>query len=258
MGCRLHLQFPFGETQKIAVLSFADHKVPGGRLFKGASSQEEFIQVTTSTYATIMNDPPKDVVDDQGVDARMEDADGVEGPKSLYPLKDTELLFSQEVWVLSQFPDSRAINPQNYYEIGVISSAAQPRPQVSGGRYRLERDRNAMREKLYCIMRAAVAENIGVLVLGAFGCGVFGHPVQEVAELMKEVLLDEQEPWQAHGIMEVIIAIKDTSAKFENGWPTWSAFAEAFNGAKGVHIDHSGHWLLMGSTRTVYDLDKTL
>ncbi|KAJ7130194.1 hypothetical protein C8R44DRAFT_775034 [Mycena epipterygia] len=46
-----------------------------------------------------------------------------------------------------------------------------------------------MREKIKCVFRAAAASGCRRLVLGAFGCGAFGNPPVEVAQLFRRVLL---------------------------------------------------------------------
>jgi uncharacterized protein (TIGR02452 family) len=46
-----------------------------------------------------------------------------------------------------------------------------------------------MREKIKRLLRAAAMKGCRRLVLGAFGCGAFGNPSGEVAELFKRVLM---------------------------------------------------------------------
>jgi len=80
-----------------------------------------------------------------------------------------------------------------WWFVDVISCAAVRGPDVDEqGRYADDAQRDRMREKIKCVLRAAVAQRCRRLVLGAFGCGAFGNPPMEVAQLFRRVLLGRE------------------------------------------------------------------
>ena len=72
--------------------------------------------------------------------------------------------------------------------MNVVLAAPQKRPTLRDENYMFEEDR----EHLYLTLRAAVVaakhSQCQVLVLSDFGCGLLGHPPQEVASVMYKVL----------------------------------------------------------------------
>ncbi|MBQ4071862.1 MAG: TIGR02452 family protein [Clostridia bacterium] len=49
----------------------------------------------------------------------------------------------------------------------------------------------AMRHKMRCLFATALDGGYDTLILGAWGCGAFGHRAADVARLFNEVLTDE-------------------------------------------------------------------
>lgn len=48
--------------------------------------------------------------------------------------------------------------------------------------------KEAMEERIAAVLNAAHSKGEEVLILGAFGCGVFGNDVREVAEIFRDEL----------------------------------------------------------------------
>jgi uncharacterized protein (TIGR02452 family) len=101
--------------------------------------------------------------------------------------------------------------------VSVISVAAicQPstRKDAYGGRQRYASGADAvlMEEKMRVILRIAAINGHRRIVLGAFGCGAFGNPKEEVAEMWKSVL---SEPEFAGGWwQDVVFAVLDTDGR---------------------------------------------
>jgi uncharacterized protein (TIGR02452 family) len=67
--------------------------------------------------------------------------------------------------------------------------------------------------KMRIVMRSLVQHGVKRVVLGAWGCGAYGNPVDEVARLWHIVLLGgkkgRKEEWA--GIEEVVFAITDVT-----------------------------------------------
>ncbi|KAJ7216609.1 hypothetical protein GGX14DRAFT_605480 [Mycena pura] len=155
----------------VAVLSMASELRPGGGFLSGANSQEESLCMRTTLYASLL--------------------------EGFYRLPELACVYTQDVCVFRgaygdrhTTPDS-VVNPATeWWFVDVISCAAVRGPDVDEqGRYADAAQRDLMREKIKCVLRAAVAQGCRRLVLGAFGCGAFGNPPMEVAQLFRRVLL---------------------------------------------------------------------
>ncbi|KAJ7678430.1 hypothetical protein B0H14DRAFT_3064445 [Mycena olivaceomarginata] len=149
----------------VAVLSMASELRPGGGFLTGANSQEESLCMRTTLYASLQ--------------------------ESFYRLPELGCIYTQDVCVFrgsygdpgSQPKAASAVNPTaDWWFVDVISCAAH-------GNYCDAAQRDLMREKIKCVFRAAAAQGCRRIVLGAFGCGAFGNPPAEVAQLFRRVLL---------------------------------------------------------------------
>lgn len=105
------------------------------------------------------------------------------------------------------WPNERDPLPQ----VSVISMAAQKRPlTTAANKYQNDTDRKLMKDKMRMILRTAGHNRHQRLVLGALGCGAFGHPGQEVADCWKEVLYEVE----FQGFFDLIVfAIYDAGNK---------------------------------------------
>ena len=70
-------------------------------------------------------------------------------------------------------------------------------------------------------MEVAVANNVDIIVLGAFGCGVFNNPPDLVAEVFRNLLVTKG---QGRFFKRVIFAIKKNNERNTN----LVAFKKAF------------------------------
>ncbi|KAF8464880.1 hypothetical protein BDZ91DRAFT_729065 [Kalaharituber pfeilii] len=88
-------------------------------------------------------------------------------------------------------PADKVNPPKEWWYVDVITSAALRQPEVLSdvSRYAKDQDREIMREGMRLVLRAAMLGGCRKIVLGAWGCGAYGNPVQEVAQLWKRVLL---------------------------------------------------------------------
>ncbi|KAJ7291178.1 hypothetical protein C8J57DRAFT_1271625 [Mycena rebaudengoi] len=162
-----------GALAKIAVLSMASELRPGGGFLSGANSQEESLCMRTTLYPSLQ--------------------------EGFYRLPELGCVYTQDVCVFrGNYGDhpgtARAPSDMNpiseWWFVDVISCAAVRGPDVDdSGHYADPVQKDLMREKIKRIFRAAVANGCRRLVLGAFGCGAFGNPSAEVADLFKRVLL---------------------------------------------------------------------
>lgn len=180
----------------ITVHNMASLKRPGGGFLTGGNMQEEFLCARTTLHASLHDD--------------------------FYALPDVGGIFTPDVLV---FRDENAIDlpKRERFFINVISAGVTRHPE-NRGRYDerelgcscgvsyCDRDRDIVVRKMKAVMRIAQMKNTKQLVLGAWGCGVFNHPVKEVAKLWRKVIAGSPrqrrppaEQWE--GIDEIIFAI---------------------------------------------------
>lgn len=88
-----------------------------------------------------------------------------------------------------------------------------------------DKDREEMLEKVKMLFWVAKEQGVTHLVLGAWGCGAYGNPTEEVAGIFKKVLLGDRRRESVTGFEEVVFAVFD---KGEN----LSVFSEVFSGEK--------------------------
>ena len=147
----------------IVVFNFASDFVPGGGVRKGSRAQEEELFRRTDYHLTLSY--------------------------RFYPLESKELIYSPRVNIVKsqtyQWKDQRI-------PISAIACAAIRRPRtkrIDGvDRYHDDKDRQLMFRKIESVLQIAIEQRHKTIVLGAFGCGAFGNPPREVAELFSKAL----------------------------------------------------------------------
>lgn len=157
--------------QKIAALNFASYTNPGGGFLNGAMAQEEAICTQSNLYPVISSQH-----------------DFYEWNKQHYnhSLYMNRALYSPDIlWGTSSVPQGKS---------DVITCAA---PNKSAGRRNL-RDTEAemkfysdadsvMLNRMNFIKQIAEDQHVNVLILGAWGAGVFGFKSDEVAKMWRKV-----------------------------------------------------------------------
>lgn len=147
-----------GET--VAVLNMASDAKPGGGVARGARAQEENLARRSNLVEML--------------------------DESHYPLPPMSLLYSPRVTVFKGADYALLSRP---FECAVISCAALRHPPLDASGFYAPAQRNAMAAKVRSIVHVAIAHGVRHLVLGAFGCGAFGNPPEQVATLFAECLI---------------------------------------------------------------------
>lgn len=197
------------DTKPPCILNFANQSHIGGGFYNGSTAQEEDICRRTTLIDTLH--------------------------PHLYPMAKNECIYSPSVIVFRDndrkgYKLMSIDNPREYTEISVISLAAEctPRLNAHGDDYATESSRNLMASKMRLILRVAANAHHRRLVLGALGCGVFGHPPRVVAQLWHQVLSEDE----FRGWFELIVfAVYD----LKPGQPVFVAFRDI------LHVD--GVWV---------------
>ena len=163
--------------KKVCVLNFASPVSPGGGVIMGAQAQEECLCRVSSLYLSLCHRMAKPFYDRHWEMIRS---------GSMKRENRDDCIFSPDVIVLREDAGEEAMLPEkDRYRVSVITCAAPDlRPVSDGSQYAPTQE-----ELLALLTRRwrrilAVAASVGaeVLILGAFGCGVFANPPQLVAE----------------------------------------------------------------------------
>ena len=150
-----------------AVLNFSSYKNPGGMFMNGSKAQEECLCHESFLYNVLRE-----------FQTEFYDWNNQHKNKALYLNRG---LFSPCIWFTR--------NENSPVECSVITcaapnkSAAQKYQNVSD-----EENTRVLRSRIKFILDIAKANNIHTLILGAYGCGVFGQDATEVANIFKEYL----------------------------------------------------------------------
>ncbi|KAL8736199.1 MAG: hypothetical protein Q9166_000354 [cf. Caloplaca sp. 2 TL-2023] len=178
----------------VLVLNMANASWAGGGWMKGARAQEEALCYRSSLYLTLKH--------------------------RFYPMAAKAAIYSPTVVVIRESLANQhglldLSRPRDLPIVSAVSMAAKRNPPVlrrlSDGEetYANAADRELMRAKIRMILRVAAAKGHRQLILGALGCGAFGNPRSEVADLWKEVFLEAEFSggwWQ-----DIVFAVMDTN-----------------------------------------------
>ena len=162
--------FKYGKEyrdNKITALNFASYKNPGGMFLNGSSAQEETLCHESNLYNILK---------------RLEDRFYVPNRKRLNnSLYNSNLIYTPSVYFES-------VNLDEVY-CDIITCAAPNR--TAARRYKRVPDdiiNEHMKDRIDHVLFAALDQHVDVLILGAFGCGVFGNEPKVVAKIFKNFL----------------------------------------------------------------------
>jgi uncharacterized protein (TIGR02452 family) len=172
-----------------AVLNFASAGHPGGGVQTGARAQEETICRRSTLTRSIFS-----------MDAKYASQYGYplfDG--NHYPLTtslDFSMIYSPEVTVFRGAGQDYTLMEQPF-NIAVITNAAlnlrgRHAMRLTPDGHMPDEAKDITRNKIRAILRVGLVKGHDSLVLGAFGCGAFCNPPQEMAQLFKEVMEESE------------------------------------------------------------------
>lgn len=153
------------------ILNFASYKNPGGKFLEGSCAQEECL-----CHASILYNVLESFKD------TYYDFNNQHKNKALYL---NRALYSPNVLFKSQ-------NDFKFFYTNVITCAAPNK--IVGQRYNnvtIQENYQVLIKRIEFILKIAAEQGTEVLILGAFGCGVFGQAPLEVANIFKGLLRNE-------------------------------------------------------------------
>lgn len=175
------------EERALGVLNFASARNPGGGFTTGAEAQEESIARSSALYPCL---------------TRHFDAFFVPSRRARSGAYTHDVIYSPRVPVIR---DAAGILLNEPYEVDFATAAA---PNVGslnsqGNGHALAEE--ALRERIPRVLELFARHGVVDLVLGAWGCGVFGNRPSTVAALFKESL---QTSFRGH-FRNVVFAVSD-------------------------------------------------
>lgn len=155
--------------QKMAVLNFSSYKNPGGQFLNGSRAQEESLCHASTLYNVLSRNQ-------YFYDYNKKDLN-----RALY--RDAALYTPDIIFECSS---GRSI------KCDVITCAA-PNFTAASKYCKVSSTENitVLRSRIRYVLQVAAANHINILILGAYGCGVFGQNPYEVAAIFNELLLNE-------------------------------------------------------------------
>lgn len=181
---------------KTAVLNFASYNNPGGRFLDGSTAQEESLCHSSFLYNVL-----KEFNDTYYEDNRHNKNRGLYKDRALYT------------------PNVYFRNEEGVVSCDVITCAAPNKSLLyKYGNFTEEENSKVLRNRIKFVLNIAAKNYVDILILGAWGCGVFKQDPIEVATMFKK----EIEKLNRH--MNIFFAIPDDK--------NYNAFGGVFNNGR--------------------------
>ncbi len=163
-----------GDKSKPLVMNFANASVAGGGFEHGINSQEQALCRNSTLYSSISSKSASKMYE--------------HNEKINSPIDSDYMIFSDYVWV---FRDKYGKLLDSPYQVGVISI---PAPNKNGRARDVEQNiiDKVMMDRINKLIYASAYKGYKNIVLGAWGCGVFGHEARVVANYFYELLVKRQ------------------------------------------------------------------
>lgn len=166
------------QGKKTAVLNFADNYIPGGEVINGANTQEECLCRCSTLYPCLTDS--KCIQDFYGYHLNLYKSGSIDFTGN------NDLIYSPDVIVCkSDTAKPHHLREENWYKVDVITCAAPNlclHPISNDDEYKIHLSR------FTAILTIAKAMKCQVVILGAFGCGVFANHPEIVASAASEAI----------------------------------------------------------------------
>ena len=183
-----------GTGKRIAVLNFANPLHPGGGVDQGAMSQEECLCRSSNLYAALT------------CNYVLTNYYNRNGRNNTHYGTDT-VIYSKGVTVFKS-DDAVPVKLDRPFTVDVITCAAPFYNRSTAGAYNYKNYERAFYSRITNILEVAIANDVDVLILGAFGCGVFNNPPELVAGVFNHLL---SRKGYSHFFKDVVFAVKPDS-----------------------------------------------
>ncbi|MBQ1463727.1 MAG: TIGR02452 family protein [Ruminococcus sp.] len=154
------------------VMNFANAHVPGGGFLLGAAAQEEALCRCSTLYASITSDAAKEMYRFNNTHLSATESD--------------YMLLSQEVCVFRG--DDLELLEKPF--LTAVITAPAPNRRGAAAFIGSKGAQEVFRRRIRIILSIAAEYGYKNLVLGAWGCGAFGNSPDMVAEVFREMIVD--------------------------------------------------------------------
>lgn len=162
--------------KRLAVLNFASYKNPGGCFLNGSCAQEEALCHHSTLFNVLLEF-------DQSFYAYNRKHTNC----SLYTNRG---LYSENIAFFKQETLEQEDLFRTEHTIADVITVAAPNASAAFAYHNISKEENlqALRSRIHFVLDIAEAQRVKILILGAFGCGVFGQDPKVVASIFKEFL----------------------------------------------------------------------
>ena len=200
--------------KKVCVLNFASACNPGGGVVNGASAQEEALCRCSTLYPCLNTN-------------EMWQHFYLPHRKYLDSYYNNDCVYIPKVKVFKSDTNNPQVLEENlWYDVDIITCAATNLRNVETDAHTeafYQRLRKLFLLRIERIFQIAIANQVDVLILGAFGCGAFCNPPHLVADVFKEMTLKYR-----YNFDVIEYAIYHRHYELEN----YQAFEQAMNGLR--------------------------
>jgi uncharacterized protein (TIGR02452 family) len=207
----LKLGEEIGENE-VCAMNFASAKNPGGGFLRGSSAQEESLARSSTLYPTLVKFLDQEVVKREGSDETYYNINRKIENRGIYT---SCAIYSPSVQVIRS-EDGQLRTPMS------CSFVTIPAPNKTVKNCpRLKSATEALIDRIDRTLAIALLNNHSHLVLGAFGCGVFGNDPAEVAFIFKKLIFGKYDSC----FETIVFAIKTSKPETDENF---QAFLRAF------------------------------
>jgi uncharacterized protein (TIGR02452 family) len=163
---------------KICVLDMASWQHAGGGVTRSAKCQEEDLCRQSNLYLALK--------------------------RIKFPMSKDDIFLAKDVTVA--FDDEYKLL-EKPFNTDVIISAALMHPKLRKDNldlYEFKEDYQLMKDKIKSIIKFAIYDKADIIVLGAFGAGAYGNPVNTIANIFHELLTKEITDAFSHVVFAVL------------------------------------------------------
>jgi uncharacterized protein (TIGR02452 family) len=183
---------------RVGVLNFASARNPGGGFLRGALAQEESLARSSTLYAHIKDMP---IYEKEKENRKHGEASLIYG---------SWVIYTPDIVVFRDDEGSLLHHP---YTMDVVTCPAPNKAELEKANSPYEKYAEPnIRQRIRLILSAFYHHNLTTLVLGAWGCGIYGNDPVVVASTFKEMLDEDFKGLFKH----IVFAIYSGHAEDEN------------------------------------------
>ena len=159
--------------ESVAALNFASARNPGGGFLNGAMAQEEALAISSGLYSTQLR--------------HMTYYESNRTNKSM--MYTDYAIYSPDV-VFFRNTDFNLL--ENPVICSILTLPAVNMGQVKAKGESISKANQVMKDRMRLVLAILAAEGNKTIILGAYGCGVFGNDPTDIARWWRELLFDEK------------------------------------------------------------------